>query len=410
MSRHFILPTLTLPAVLILACQDQPTEPKTDERGPADPAAVLTSSIAIDKVGDVGAHTSLEIGPDKRMHVTYANRDGGFKYATCGGSCGSASSWVRGVIQASGEITGSSLKLSAAGRLHVSYSDETGNLKVAACGPDAACTDPAKWTKTLIESVGPFGGSSSLALGPDGSKALSYVRRKTGSDGFLELKYAVCLSFCGQAANWSMILVDRITTPASFPREVTSLAIGPDGRRHISYYDPALRRLKYATCLSGCDRSAGWKKATIDAAYGAGWYNSIAVGQDGVIHVSYYDSWNGDLKYARCGFDCTTAARWKTVPVLASIDAGEYTALYLEAGGRVHVSYFDVTNTALGYATCGVNCTAPGSWTTGVQDQGLSSTGKYSSIEVRGAVVHITYYDVANGDLRYLVRRPLAIP
>ena len=111
-------------------------------------------------------------------------------------------------------------------------------------------------------------------------------------------------------------------------------------RRHISYFNGAGSDLRYATCSSGCAQTANWEKVTVDEGSAQmGLNNSLAIGPDGAIHISYYDRANDDLMYARCVSDCTKPWNWTKVRV-ATGPVGPYTSLALEASGRIHVSYF----------------------------------------------------------------------
>ena len=221
------------------------------------------------------------------------------------------------------------------------------------------------------------------------------------------MKYASCLSSCGQPSGWSKVTIEVINASTSFGGEVTSLALGSDGRRHLIYFDPANQNLKYATCLSSCTSAFNWQKLPIDETGVVGLYTSLAVGLGGVLHVSYYDFTNGDLKYARCAFDCTTAANWKKVTVRSVGDTGGYTSLALGGNGRVHVSFYSFTGSALFYETCEANCTVASSWTAALLDGAFSlAAGDFSSLALAGNQVHVSYYDRTNENLMYLERTP----
>ncbi len=135
----------------------------------------------------------------------------------------------------------------------------------------------------------------------------------------------------------------------------TSIAIGRDGRRHISYLNGAGSDLRYATCFSGCDQAANWQKVTVDEGSAQmGFNSSLAMGPDGAIHVSYYDrrERRPQVRPLRVrlhqGVQLDEGARSRSGLV------GGYTSLALEASGRIHISYFG--DGALSYATCRNGC------------------------------------------------------
>ena len=416
--------TLSLLVGMALACgTDEPTGPEAGSPAvkplPAAPAgAVLTRITAVDQVGDVGTYTSLASGSDGRQHIVY--QDLGFedlRYATCATNCSAASSWTKVRIDVIGEVGHEAvMELGSNGRLHVThYDQDNGDLKYTSCAPTADCTLPASWKTIRLDTAEDVGRGSDIALGPGGLRQVSFFRRRIGPSGDLyALRYGVCSTGCGQAGSWSKVTIEEVpsSSPTSAIGLATSIVIGPDGRRHITYLNPAGVDLRYATCLSGCTSPGNWQKLTIDQIGLVGSYSSLAVGQDGVLHVSYYDRSNADLKYARCAADCTTAANWKKVTVAASGTVGLYTSLALESNGRVHLSSFfaQLGGGALHYATCNANCTVPQSWSSALLDGASSHLGLYSSITARNGVVRISYFDALNRDLKYLTRTPLINP
>jgi hypothetical protein len=84
------------------------------------------------------------------------------------------------------------------------------------------------------------------------------------------------------------------------------IAIPPDGRPVISYYDASAGNLKFARCgNTACTGAA--TVSTIDAsANDVGQYSSIAIGADGLAVISYYDNTTDDLRALKCGnADCS---------------------------------------------------------------------------------------------------------
>jgi hypothetical protein len=87
--------------------------------------------------------------------------------------------------------------------------------------------------------------------------------------------------------------------------------------------------------------------------------------------MAYRDVTNGDLKYATCAAGCATAGNWQALAVDVLGDVGRYTSLGVDGTGRVHVSYYDVTNSNLKYATCAASCATTGNWQAVTVDTGL---------------------------------------
>ena len=102
----------------------------------------------------------------------------------------------------------------------------------------------------------------------------------------------------------------------------TSLAIDDEGRLHVAYYDVTNRALKYAR--SGADQTGPWVISTLDAEGDAGRWASIAVNPDGVPGVAYRvgsvpegDGHVSQLRFIEAnGAAPTTADDWGTPLVL----------------------------------------------------------------------------------------------
>ena len=194
---------------------------------------------------------------------------------------------------------------------------------------------------------------------------------------------------------WQPVAVDQTGVVGTF----TSLAVDGSGRVHVSYEDDTNGDLKYATCAASCTTAASWHTVTVDQVGSVGQEGSLAVDGDGRVHVSYFDLTNADLKYATCAASCTTATSWQTVAVDQAGDVGDYSSLAVDGDGRVHVSYLDFTNSDLKYATCAASCTTATNWQTVPVDQ---SGGYDTSLGVDGnGRLHVSYQDQTNYDLKY---------
>jgi len=149
---------------------------------------------------------------------------------------------------------------------------------------------------------------------------------------------------------------------------------------------------------TGKDDCSGCGK--VDDSVGVGHFNSIAIGPSGMPHVSYYDSANGDLKYA--SYD---GATWHPQTVDSTGDVGLFTSIAVDAQGHPHISYHDATNGALKYAwNDGVG------WSIEIVDP-LGDSGWYSSLalDAQGRP-HIAYYDGAYEMVLYATRSDEVYP
>jgi hypothetical protein len=291
--------------------------------------ALNWSQAVIDQSANVGFFSSLKVRSGVR-HVVYLDATNHrLKYAACSSGCLSEGNWSKGVIERGLAKGFSSLALDTDGRRHVSYVALTGAVKYATC--PAACTSSGNWQTVTIDPDA-VGQVTSIAVGADGRRHISY-----GSDG--DLKYATCAVSCTNAANWQTLKIDEEVTSGQF----NAFAVDADGVRHISYYDGSNQDLRYARCPANCANSAGWARVTVDRGTGrlgstVGQYTSLAVGGNGRVHLSYYDQTAGNLKYATCASGCLQTSSWQLQAVDTDGNVGMYTSLAL-AGGTVHVSY-----------------------------------------------------------------------
>jgi hypothetical protein len=278
------------------------------------------------------------------------------------------------------------------GRRHVSYYDATNaDLGYATCA--ATCATAGNWQAVTVAAPGVAGQYTSL--GVDGSGRVHVSHYDSTSH---HLKYSTCAAGCATGANWQTVTVDA----AEFVGTWTSLTVDASGRLHVSYYDDVNDAVKYATCAATCATAANWQVATIDASASVGYYTSLTVDGGGRLHVSYFDNTSFDLKYATCAAACTTATNWHAVTVDATGSVGAYTSQKVDGGGRLHVSYYDLTNADLKYATCAAACATAANWRTLTVDA-TGTVGWFTSLAVdAGGRVHVSYHDFTNSALKYI--------
>lgn len=197
-------------------------------------------------------------------------------------------------------------------------------------------------------------------------------------------------SAAGQALPWIITTVDSVGFVGAF----TSLAFGPDGQPAISYYDSGNADLKFARF-----NGTAWALTTIDSAGGVGLYTSLAFGPDGQPAIAYYnrtrypdgdDGDNGNLEFAR--FNGTA---WTLTTVDSTGDVGIDASLAFVPDGQPAISYYDATNGDLKFAR--FNGTT---WTLTIVDS-IGDVGRNTSIAFGADGQPAISYTKTGGELRF---------
>ena len=201
----------------------------------------------------------------------------------------------------------------------------------------------------------------------------------------LSLLAMVLLARPALALSWQITTVDSAGSVGLF----TSLALDSAGRPHISYFDSTNNDLKYARWDGN-----SWQTITVDSAGLVGYSTSLALDSLGHPHISYFDWTNNDLKYAHWD-----GSSWQTTTVDSAGDVGEFTSLALDSLGHPHISYYDRTNRSLKYTRWDGS-----SWQTTMVESGgeFKNVGWYTSLALDSAGrPHISHFDNSDADLKY---------
>jgi len=295
--------------------------------------------------------TSITIGADGLPVIAYGVAV--LKVAHCGNAECTSGNVVTAVGGADTDGQGISIRIGADGLPVVSYYDG-GDLKGAHCG-NVACS--AGNTLTTVDSAGDVGQYNSLAIGADGLPVISYYDGTYFGVGDLKVAH------CGNAVCTSG---NMVTTVDSGPwmGGSTSLAIGPDGLPVISYGDPGYSALKVAHC-GNIDCTSGNTLTTVDPE-GDARDTSITIGMDGLPVISYCDLYSA-LKVAHCGdAACTSGNTVATIDVGESVlkppnwsNVGRWNSIVIGADGLPVITYYGGVDAGVKVAHCGTpSCTA----------------------------------------------------
>ncbi|HCF58700.1 MAG TPA: hypothetical protein DFS52_11995 [Myxococcales bacterium] len=330
----------------------------------------------VDDSGYAGEYSSIAAEPDGEVHVSYYdNAWNRLKYANkpAGGSwsietADSDSTWDVGQY--------TDIAVDSSGRVHISYLRNLSGLKYA-----TKSATGTTWTATQIHSRG-HDGQTSIVTNADGVH-ISYYE-----DNYFDLEYAY------KPAGSSTWQLESIETQGSVGRH-SAIATDAAGGLHVAYYDESWRgALNYAYK----PRGLAWTTVTLsDTADGA--YPSIAVDGDGGLHISFYDEFGDhNLQYIYR----TPSGIWASSVVVDGVAGelmGAYGSLAVDANGGVHIAYFYSTYGDLKYAYKPKG----GSWTTATLDE-AGIVGHYASIAASLVGVHISYFDRSNQSLKYAFR------
>ncbi len=246
-----------------------------------------------------------------------------------------------------------------------------------------------------IENVDPRAHDNGYYLSIDvdrtGSPKIAYYDATEGSLKYAEKAGSAMPSGMAGAelqGAWLIRTVDKSKTG-----KFCSLKLDRNGFPNISYYDSINRALKFAR-FDG----SKWKLTLVDSG-NVGTYSSLGLDKNGNPHVAYYDAKQGLLKYA-----VYDGAKWdiSEVDYARSGNSGKFASLALGSDDRPYVSYYDESNGCLKFASC-----KGGDWAVETVDKMKESrTGQFTSIAVGPSEsIHISYYDPGRAVLCYAVKK-----
>lgn len=286
-----------------------------------------------------GTFNDIAFDRDDRLHLAYADRDNGALMYAVRDEDGSWSTPLLIDAAASSDADGGftyvSLAVNSEGSPAVAYFDGwNGDLLYAEISPRTS-----NWGVEVIDSRGSTGLYPSLAFGRDDRPAISFYNRtesalmlaRSTSNGFS----ISAIDSAGDVGRSSSLVLDPNRT------SITRWTIG--------YVDTSRADVKYAIegDFDGGATANGFTSYVVDDLEEAGGYISLAYYDDPdntarrfKPAMSYYDSGNTALKYARGGNPGSTwGARFIASPGVQ----GLYSNLIFENGAKANIFYFDRT-------------------------------------------------------------------
>jgi len=197
------------------------------------------------------------------------------------------------------------------GRLHAVWNDGSGVQR-----------DDRGATWTVRPRVSPRGGSSHLAVGPDGALAVRIAPiAASGSKIDAGIDYIAVSHDDG--ASWQTVTVPGARDLSAVPRWVEPVAWGPKGELYSLWSEGSVLRLGRSL-----DVGTTWNVVTLRNASDSLYYPMLAVGPDGVLAASWFSGADASLRANVALVDADTwPPRVATAPPL-EIDA------WIESDGR----------------------------------------------------------------------------
>jgi hypothetical protein len=253
----------------------------------------------VDTTGNVGYDTAITIGRDGLPVISYYDYTNHIlKVVHCGNvACTAGNTFAQVGSGLGGTVGRTSIAIGGDGLPVISYYDHY-DLKVVHCG-NVNCS--ANNTNTTAPWYGSVGGDNAIAIGSDGLPMISFYDDTNGDLLVLHCGNASCShnNMFGRVDEGILIGDWSSHWHSGKVGLGSAIAVGRDGSPVISYYDHTNGYLKVVHCgdVTCSDRNA---RTTVDYNDSVGWHSAIAIGNDGLPVISYFDLVNRTLKVAHC--------------------------------------------------------------------------------------------------------------
>ncbi|HPM77278.1 MAG TPA: carboxypeptidase regulatory-like domain-containing protein, partial [bacterium] len=271
------------------------------------------------------------------------------KYAT-----NASGSWATSSVTTVGSQSGfyNALAIDSADNPHIAFS-QLGDLMYT------VWSDTDGWATETVDDAA-FYTYVALALDGDDSAHIAYFDW-TNSD----LRYTTNM----MSEDWASTTVDSTNSTGQYP----DIVVDDNEYAYIAYRYGTGEDTRYATNASG-----SWVVSTIDTDYYAGINTKIAFDSADHVHITAHTSWRGVLRHY------IDNPAWTIEDVAEAGIYGQYNALAVDSTGVAHVSYWDRFNIDLRYAS-----NSGDGWTA----ETIDSDGSFTDIAIdSNDKVHISYF------------------
>jgi hypothetical protein len=237
---------------------------------------------------------------------------------------------------------------------------------------------PPVWRSEFVLPMGFFDGANSLIYLPNGEPGIAYYDY---TFGVLRFTFPI-------PGTWEVQLVDGLDVNGAF-----NSAVVLDDQPAIAYYNVSRRELKFAWRTG----DTFWQNTVVDTGE-VGQYASLVVLPNGQPGIAYLDGQLYRLRFAwHTGTDFT--AGWQTTVVDTLSGTGLFADMTLLPNGEPAIAHVRGTYNYLRFAAHPEGASFQASWLRQTVDVG--DVGDHCSISILEGQPAISYYDAANGDLKF---------
>ncbi len=334
----------------------------------------------LDSEGNVGQHISMVLDSHEIAYSSYYRANDGDGDLYTGQNLNPFGTFNHSLVASGGDVgLYSSIALNSTEHPRIAYYNKTSGDLIYNKEPGKL--EIPGLTSFILDSDGDVGQYVSLAIDSLNNVHIAYYDATHG-----DLKY---LTFPDADPTPFPVTVDSSGDVGMY----ASLGIDSLGHPHIVYYDATNGDLKHATKIGN-----SWTTEIVDSEGDVGRHASLAraglATSPARIQIAYYDSTNGNLKYAVNG-------TWTHETVHSAGDVGQYASIAIDHSGHPNIAFYDSTNGNL------MRAVKDGSSWTVETVHSTEDVGQYASMVVDPTgFLFIVYYDATNGDLRYATNAP----